>query len=225
VRLGRSDGSGAFRGAENLRSISLPSTLENISNRTFQNASSLTNIIIPANVLAIDRDAFDGAKSLSRVEFEAGSNLAYIGRGAFNASAIRDIVIPRSVTTLGSDFLLGHPLMGHSMFGNELESIMFEEGSLLTHIANRVFINAVNLTSINLPDGLISIGESAFSGQLPIDYIRIPETVKYLGRYAFNGWMSHQTIFVPGHSGFPEEGWHYMWAGRSNVTVVWGVLE
>ena len=60
-----------------------------------------------------------------------------------------------------------------------------------------MFYNCVNLTHINLEEGLESIGESSFR-KTAIEEISIPASVKTIGNYAFSGYIDenlyHRTL-------------------------------
>ncbi len=59
-------------------------------------------------------------------------------------------------------------------------------GMPVTKLSHYAFSNSVVVT-VNLPDGLISIGQEAFNGCTSLRCIRIPDTVKTIGARAFSG--------------------------------------
>ena len=90
----------------------------------------------------------------------------------------------------------------------------------LIAIANYAFLWKNNLTKINIPNYVLQIGASAFTGCSSLNEVRmsnsllyieeaafsgcesltnitIPQSVKYIGTFAFDGCTSLQTIFIP----------------------------
>ena len=71
---------------------------------------------------------------------------------------------------------------------------MIKEGTKV--ICNGAF-HRCSLTSINLPDSVKSIGNSAFSGCKSLTSINIPDSVKSIGNSAFSGCKSLTSINIP----------------------------
>lgn len=105
---------------------------------------------------------------------------------------VTDLVIPADVTTVA----------GHS-FNNcsSIKSVSFEDGSLIKEIGESAFSKCTNLETVNLCEGLESIGEYAFHNCL--DYGRgigikdfvIPDSVTSLGEYALgNSGIKNLTV-------------------------------
>ena len=60
-------GSNAFENCRNLRSVSLPGTMERIGESAFANCSNLTEITIPEGVTTLAEACFSGCSSLGSV--------------------------------------------------------------------------------------------------------------------------------------------------------------
>lgn len=73
-----------------------------------------------------------------------------------------------------------------------LRQVILPEG--MTSIAGHVFESCSSLV-IDLPQSIISIGESAFSGCKSISEFVIPEKVTTIGNNAFNGCNMLKTIY------------------------------
>ncbi len=149
----------AFKDCSVMKSVGFErgSQLEIIGDSAFL-YSGLTSIIIPASVVNIGYDAFYGCDLMS-VTFATGSQLKSIANGAFgnlwnsdNGAGLRSIVIPATVTTIGSGAFSKN-------FG--LANVTFESGSQLENIGGYGFYHAP-ITSFIVPASVTSIADAAF---------------------------------------------------------------
>ncbi|MBQ8310567.1 MAG: leucine-rich repeat domain-containing protein [Clostridia bacterium] len=94
---------------------------------------------------------------------------------------IISLVIPASIEEIGSDAFY---------YNAGLTSVVFEEGSKLTKLKYGVFKSCSALENINLPEGLKSIGDSAFSGNGGLKHITVPNSVTNVGENVFLGYQA-----------------------------------
>ena len=184
-------GERAFEGAASLSEIALPSTLVTIGEYAFADCTSLTSIEIPASVATIGRYAFDGCSALASVTFEAGTQPLTIDDYAFQyCTSITSIEFPTRLQQLGTT-------SGYLFRYGSLEIVTFAEGeSQLEAISDFAFATA-NLISIELPEGLKTIGRRAFynSGSgAQMESIVIPSTVTLIEEGAFYCQSALQSI-------------------------------
>lgn len=66
----------------------------------------------------------------------------------------------------------------------------------ITEIEDYTFSNCINLKSITLPEGLLSIGYSAFNTCSALEYIVIPSTVTSIDEYAFAYCTKLSTVLL-----------------------------
>ena len=147
---------------------------------TGESLSGLLSVEIPKTVKKIGKSAFQKNK-LKEVILPEG--LEEIGTLAFNGNELTSIEIPDSVVK-----------MGEGTFS--LNNISYAKLSKnMKTVPNGIFSRNLNLKNIDIPDGVETIGQSAFSG-CPLESINIPNTVKTIGRYAF---LSHRitTLEIP----------------------------
>lgn len=180
----------------------------------FQNCTSLGNITIPDGVTSIAKYNFSGCTALSSVTL--GANVTAIYPRAFeNCTSLTSITLPdgllnlgvsqnitdshtaagsgSSSTTITSSNLIGtSPSNNGAFFGSGLTSITIPAS--VKAIGPDAFNGCVSLTSVTitgLVDGtsaLLGIGARAFNGCTLISQsFTIPESVDYVGAYAFAG--------------------------------------
>lgn len=207
-------GESAFLGSDNLKNVYLPSDLETIDNYAFAECS-IGNINLPSKLKSIGEEAFSW-NEISKLVLPEG--LETIGSEAFAGNFILDsIVIPSSVSSIGDGIFSGcfslksikvnpdnecFDSNGNSNAIIASNSHVLKQGckntvipSDVVEIGNGAFAGMVYLSEINIPEGLTSIGEYAFSGA-GFTSIALPEGLSNIGKDAFVG-SSLKSITIP----------------------------
>ena len=192
----------AFSNNYSLNYISIPDNVVQISNYAFAydynlntinfNDSSklprisfaafaytgIYSIRIPANVSTIAQYAFTGSNNLQNVTFAANGKLdivpAYMFKGANNITSIT-FENGSALTSIAA-----HGFEGMS----RLVSVDFGDAKL-KNIDNYAFRYCESLQTVNIPDGVVSIGRFAFYGGKSLVRLDLPESIEYIGRFAF----------------------------------------
>ncbi|MDE5790906.1 MAG: leucine-rich repeat domain-containing protein [Muribaculaceae bacterium] len=89
--------------------LELPETVTTIASWTFANCKKLTEVSIPSKVTRLEMNTFDGCEALAKVTIPDG--LTYIGNYVFRNTALTELEIPASVTSMSyaSDVVYGCP--------------------------------------------------------------------------------------------------------------------
>ena len=182
----------------NLKSVTLSSSLEQISNYAFYYAGKLEAIVIPNTVTSIGYGVFSDCDNLESVMLS--SSITEISPSTFfSCDKLTSITIPDGVTTIGKGaFMNCHALAEVNL------------PSTLTIINESAFENCKALKFIALSDGQIRIYERcfAYSG---LTAIVIPASLKYVNEAAFIS-CSLETIYYKGN----ETGWKSISIKSSN---------
>jgi len=204
-------GSYAFSGGFNAIAIEFTddSALETIGFNAF-NGSQISQINIPASVTAIGEQAFANTLNLESITFAPDSVLEKIENSVFENSAISEIDIPDSVTEIGDSSFNASGLteisisasvttIGEQAFANteNLESVTFAADSLIENIEKATFLRSA-ITSIVLPDGLVSIGPDAFNDASALTEVTIPSSVQSVGMDAFSSTTALERVYFLG---------------------------
>ncbi|SCW56579.1 Transglutaminase-like superfamily protein [Ruminococcaceae bacterium YRB3002] len=80
---------------------------------------------------------------------------------------------------------------------NGFRRVVFEEGSNITSIGNRCFIDCDLLTEVILPDTVTRIEDEAFNTCEDLHYIYLPEGLTYIGQEAFDICDELTYVYVP----------------------------
>ena len=202
----RSIGSSAFASCYMLKSVTIPNTVTNIGDAAFRSCGGLGKVSVPDSVLSIGNAAFFGCTGL--VEVVIGKGLKTIG----GWPALVDSGF-EYYDKLGSAFNYC-PLLRKFEVSSANEIFKSVDGMLLTkdgrtliacpegksglaNVPNGVqrleslaFDECYNLTSITLPDSLMSIGEGNW------EWLNICDSSKIPGVLLVDGWVVG--------SGYPE---------------------
>ena len=211
----KSFGTGTFEGCTGLTSLSLPENLTDTGWGAFLDCTGLVSVDFPSGLTNIGRETFWGCTNLPSVDLP--ENLASIGDDAFyTCSSLASIDLPASLSSFGAGVFSGCTGLtsinvdaGNSFYCSQ-DGILFtkdmtelicypaaKEGehyavpSGVVIICDEAFDSSYNLTSVDLPEGLTSIGAGAFSGCSLIS-IDLPESLVSIGASAFYGknWTS-----------------------------------
>ena len=177
-------GDEVFYNCVKLSNLTLPNNLKSIGNFFFQNCQSLWDITIPNGVTNIGRQAFIVCTNLTNVTIP--NNVISIRDFAFNGcSSVKSIIIPESVARIGGDaFSECSKLMAITVSDGNLH-YKSEGGLLLTKDGCSLVAVPGGLTSMTIPVGVTSIGNSAFRGCRYLDNVIVPESVERIGIGAF----------------------------------------
>ena len=170
----------AFYGAHNLQTVLFPSTLTSIGQYAFEFCTSLENVTFPASLKAIGNGAFYGCTSLKSVNLNL--SLASIGRAAFANTALTNVYIPLSVTTLG-DYAFAYtydnsqqykPVKPFTMKGY-VDTAAYDYARNNSHITfdpfYQVFTGSIKLSADEIDLGqTVTITANAAGGKKPYNY-------------------------------------------------------
>ncbi len=154
VVTGTKVGSSAFADWSGLKEVIIPSSVTTIDNYAFGNCTSLTNVVIPDSVTSVGKEAFYNCNSLSRVEYSG--------------------TIDQWVQ-ITFDNRYSNPLLYAKNLYINNELVTNANIKTATKINAYAFLGCSSLSSITIPDSVISIGSDAFT-DCQIENLTIPIT-------------------------------------------------
>ncbi len=157
-------------------------------------------VIIPSTVDSIDRRAFYYCRSITSISIP--NTVSYIGPDAFYyCSGLTSITIPNSVTLIGSYAFSGCSNITQTNYTGTIAQwcgIDLGSGSSNpTYHSHNLFINNVEVTNLNIPDGISEIKKYALYNCSDIVTISLPNTVTSIDDYAFYGCSGLTGITIP----------------------------
>ena len=214
----------AFYGCTNLQTVYLGGArLESIGQDAFYNCANLSSdLILPRNLQTIGSNAFYGCAKIPSVMIP--QSLQSIGTGAFYGCTNLKKVYNSSTMTLvpGSssqgyvayyaDYVYNNlEWQGDYLFSQSLNAD--ERYLLLGYVGNGTdlvlpntyknseycieqcaFMNAVQITSVTIPNSVTKIKEAAFYGCTGLTSVTIPSSVTYVGQTAYEDCVNINEI-------------------------------
>ena len=200
-------GEHAFENCRNLATLTFDdeSSLLEIGAYAFYN-TVITEVVFPESLEYIGDYAFAGLETLTTIDFVTDSNLTEIGAYAFNGVGITELVLPKSLEIINREaFCDCDSLISISVEENSnlrslnykaftscdaLTTIDLSNASELKDIDDQVFHNCRKASTIKLPEGLETIGESAFgynllNSDITTGKLYLPKSLKKVKANAF----------------------------------------
>lgn len=244
-------GVGAFKGCRSLPKVNIPSSITSISRNAFEDCRSMSNIIIPTSVTRIEGYAFSGCSSLTDFVIPSSvtyigdcafqncsaltslvvpSSVTHMSNAAFqNCSALTSLVITSStdmgyypfkgcdqladisyyiLDSLGDYLKKGHPSFCGGYYDKSIGKIKY-------------YINNKEITNLEIPDGVTSIGEYSFYKCRALTNLTIPASVVSIGTSAFLGCENLTSLSLP--SSVTSLGW-YAFKGCTGLTSIYAYM-
>lgn len=205
-----------------LKTIDLPSTINDIKKGAFKDAAQLEKIAIPDAVREIQDDTFSGCAALKEIILP--KYLERIGCSAFeDCSSLESLVIPDGVTTLEGRSLSGCAALKKLTLGKDVRKLDYfalggcaslreislspGNGHFLSNEAGlfspdgKILYAAISPDSnvYHVPGGVTVIAMAAFGVNQHFRYITLPETVRFLQPDAFASAECLEEISLPDH--------------------------
>ena len=202
-----------FTLCRNLKKVSFSAGTKEILPCMFSYLPSLQEVIIPEGVTAIGSSAFKDCYSLINIDLP--DSLNYIGAYAFaNCTALKGFVLPEGLENLGDNcfsncYAIEEIVIPSTVAGVELSHDYYDDSGAFSGCKNLTKVvfakgtevipywicyNMTELTEIDIPDTVNSIGEGAFSGCIKLEEINLPPNLISIGAKAFQNCVMLQEI-------------------------------
>lgn len=230
-----------FADCTSLNEIVLPNSIESIGRRAFLNCAALENLELPDSIDTIADYAFYGCSQIKSLSISAkkignytfslcsqlesvrfSDNLETIGDEAFKGTDLSDVSIPSAVSDIGKRAFVTNKIKKinvdeNNQYYTSIDGVLFNKSETeiidypnyteaefyaipqsVTSIGEYAFSGDVpSLKTIVIPDTITKIGNSAFMDFYGLEYINIPDSVTVIGDNAFNGCTELASITIP----------------------------
>jgi hypothetical protein len=158
--------------------------LNNYADLHDQHGAGITNLVVPGSMGKVKDYACAGWRNLQYATLEEG--ITSIGECAFLMAAMKDIVLPSTLRSIG-----------RLAFGACIEMSHIDLPASLTTIGPMAFADCYELTHVDIPDGVTSLPEEAFGGCGNLTSVKLPAGLIDLGPYAFSYCSSLTSVSIP----------------------------
>ena len=184
----------------NITSVTIPNSVRYIGKEAFEHCVNLTSVSLPDSITEISARLFMKCTSLNHVTIP-NSVTVIQGEAFLDCYNLTDIIFSNSLCMIHTgDY---YALDGTGWYENQPDGVVYAGPVVYTYkgdmeeyaditlkegtlgIADLAF-NYCSLTHITLPNSLQYIGNYAFSGCTSLTNITLPNSLQYIGNYAFN---------------------------------------
>ena len=179
-------GKKAFFECTELREISLPSSVQVVSDSAFEGCTSLASFTLPAETITLGERAFASCRKLRAFTF-GGRNLRSLPQGAFSSCVLL------SAITLPS----GLEIVNENAFEQCSSLVSVDLPNGLKQIRASAFSHCKNLVSLSLPNSVVSLGEKVFNGCVGLEELQFGTGISSLGMGVLSGCKNLRTLTLP----------------------------
>lgn len=194
-------GNSAFNGCKNLETVNMGNSVKNIGNDAFR-ATNINDIIIPSSVTNIGGWAFAECHNLETIDIP--SSVETVGDYAFAyCSNLAKAVYNPETTTIGETAFLGTKVNLQQGNEEEEYVLRYEirDGAVIVSGYNSNIPENLTIPSTVTIDGVeyavTGIRENAFYGCDKLKSIEISEGIETVGDKAFSGCKNLESISIP----------------------------
>ncbi len=168
-----------------IKSVVLPDSVKKIGDSAFLSSYQLESIVLPNGITEISDFAFSFCYKLTSIDIP--DSVTNLGRGVFYGSQnLTNITVGKNnssylVDESGVLFNKEKTKLVHYPSSREADTYSIPDS--VTNIEDLAFAYCC-LTSVEIPEGVTSIGNYAFEGCYELTAIKIPSSVTSIGDYA-----------------------------------------
>ena len=183
----------AFENCANLERLEFPDELDEFDRSWVVGCHALASIVLPGQIPTIDAEALGDFMLTSLV---IGSGTHSLGDIPFAKLPLEHIAIHPANEVLSTDGhgIINVPEQKFIVLAVDVESYRIPEGC--TSVGYKAFDLNRTIRSVEIPEGVIEIGELAFATS-SVEHVSLPSTLTFLGTKAFASCKNLKHLELP----------------------------
>ncbi|MBR1638832.1 MAG: leucine-rich repeat domain-containing protein [Treponema sp.] len=186
----------AFYHCENLYSIKLPDSIQEIGKEAFMWATNLCYVELGKGAYILKKRAFAHCSTLEKIMIDTCVSIE--NEVFYFCDCLQSIKIPESVQTIGEFVFQDCTNLTEITVDENNNSYTAQDGVLYDKNKTKLIYYPANKTDIRseIPDTVKEIERWAFSGNKYICGIKIPKSVEHIGDWAFQACESLEGVTI-----------------------------
>ena len=182
----------AFNGCTNLAEVTTGTGVTTIGYRAFNGCTGLTSVTVGPGVTEIGQNAFRDCTNLATVNYNATnctntpSITGEYGDIWYGCNKLRTVNVGENVTSLPQNIFYNAEINAINFLGDNPQLTIIGNGALAS----------TNITSIDIPNGVTSIGNDAFHWCYGLTTVTIPDNVANIGSSAFEYCYNIKNVVI-----------------------------
>ena len=180
-----------LNGCSGITELTMPDGLQKVNSYALANCTGLTELSFPGSLTSLGSCAVQGSTAISSVKFNDGEPELTIGGYGFADCPLTELYIGKTITYTASN--------EYSPFKSKasLSSVTFSHSGTVRAIHENLLWGVSEITSLDLPESIETIGPSAFREMTKLASVTLPSQIPLVESYLFYNDISLPAIVVP----------------------------
>ena len=179
----------AFEYNKSIVQVNIPSSVISIGQCAFWGCENLKNVILPHSIMKIAIDAFDNCESLDHIYIPKGSKKRFEG------------LLPEFEEKLSENDSPDNSYIDTKVSAEDLSNAWIDEFGVKYSADGKKLLKGADINNYHIKEGTIIICDNAFIERdirfEKMQYITIPNTVKYIGIGVFGLCTNLRNVEIP----------------------------
>ena len=206
---------------KNIKRVIIYNGVTSIDSGAFVNCTTLKSVTIPDSVTVIGSNAFHGCTGLTSIIIP--DSVKSINFEAFNrCTGLTSVTIGKGVTNIGDSafvFCTGLKRVNIKNIVGWSQISFSSRYSNPLYYSPKLFVNDKLTTDLIIPNGVKCIGSYSFNGCTTLKSVTIPNSVTSIGKSAFRNCSGLTNVTIPDGVTNIDDLVFYGCSGLTNVTI------